>query len=190
MTLAAIREALLFSFRHPIVRAGIAGFAVSVILLVFVGTFYWLPAKGAEESLRIRVDDKRREIFNADFSARLAQVSGHAALQVEQIERKLNASATQATLVQNLAALARQHNVRVVSEAYEEGKTGDGYSTFVHGLTLQAPYPAIRSFIAGLQGLPTFTVVQRAVLGGTSSSSDVKVQLDMITYRKMEKVQP
>ncbi len=165
-------------------RASIAGLMVSVLLLVIVGLVYWWPARNAAENLGARIDDRRREIANADFNARLAQASAHAVLQVAQIEKKLDASVTQAVLVQNLEALARRHNVKIISEAYEDGKPIDGYSSLVHELTLQAGYPELRSFIAGLQGLPTFTVVQGAVFGRSSTSIAIRLQLDMITYRR------
>lgn len=185
MKLAMVKEAFLFSLRHPLVRRSIASLMVSIIFLVGISVFYWWPARDAEESLNARIDDKRREISNAEFRAKLARVSGRAELQVAQMERKLDASVTQAALVQNLAALAQQYNVKIVSEAYEEGEPEKGYLPLVHGLTLQASYPEVRSFIAGLQELPTFTVVKGAVFGHASGSSDVRVQLDMVTYRKM-----
>lgn len=187
---ASIKMDFLFSLRHPRVRASIAALMVSVLLLVITGYGYWWPAREAVESLRTRIDDKRQEVFNADFSAKLAQVSGRAAQQVVLIEHKLDASATQAVLVQNLEALARRHNVKIISEAYEEGKSKDGYSSFVHELTLQAAYPDLRSFISGLQELPTFTVVQEAMLGHSASSFAIKAQLNLITYRRTAGSQP
>jgi len=184
------KDDFLFSFRHPRVRASIAAFMLSMLLLAVVGAVYWWPARDAAESLRTRIDDKRREIFNADFSAKLAQVSGRAAQQVRQIESKLDASATQAVLVQNLEVLAHRHHVKIISEAYEEGKAKDEYASFVHVLTLQAAYPDLRSFISGLQELPTFTVVQEAMLGHSSNSSAIKAQLNLITYRRTAGSQP
>lgn len=185
MRLAVAKETFIFALRHPLVRRSIAGLMASIVLLVGVSVFYWWPARDAEESLNARIDDKRREISNAEFRAKLARVSGHAVLQVARMEKKLDASVTQVALVQNLAALARQYNVKIVSEAYEEGQLEEGYLPLVHGLTLQASYPELHSFIMGLEGMPTFTVVKGAIFGQTSGSSDVRVQLDMITYRKM-----
>lgn len=190
MISAAIRDEFFFSLRHPLVRASIAGLAVSLLLLLIVGGAYWWPAKDASESLAAKIGDLRRELSNADSSAQLAKVSGLAAQQLAQIEKKLDASVTQAVLVQNLAALARRHNVKIVSEAYEEGKPKDGYASLVHELTLQATYPELRSFIADLQGLPTFTVVQEAILGHTASSQAIRAQLNMVTYRRMAGSQP
>ena len=190
MMSVATKDIFLFSLRHPRVRASIAGLMVSVLLLVIVGLAYWWPARDAAENLSARIDDRRREIANADFSAQLAQVSGRAAQQVAQIEKKLDASVTQAVLVQNLAALALRHNVKIISEAYEEDKSKNGYSMLVHELTLQAEYPELRSFIEGLQGLPTFTVVQGAILGYSSNSLAIKVQLNMVTYRRTAGSQP
>lgn len=190
MTDATLKGDLLFSLRHPLVRTNIVVFVMSMLLLAVVGSGYWWPTKEASESLRTKINDKRREIFNAGFSVKLAQVSGRAAQQVGKIESKLVASTTQAVLVQNLEDLAHRHNVKIISEAYEEGKSNEGYSSFVHELTLQAAYPDLRSFISGLQKLPTFTIVQEAMLGRSSNSHAIKAQLNLITYRRMADSQP
>lgn len=185
MRLAAAREEVLFSLRYPLVRRSLAGLIASIILLAGVAALYWWPAREAMGSLDDRIADKRREIADATFSAQLDRVSRNAASRVVQMERKLDADVTQAELVKNLALLAQDCNVEIVSESYEEGQPEAGYLSLVHGVMLQAQYPDIRNFIMGVQGLPTFTVVKRAVLGSVSDSEDVRVQLDMITYRKV-----
>lgn len=189
MRLAVAKETFLFSLRYPLVRGNIAGLMASIILLVGISVFYWWPIQDAEDSLNARIDSKQIEISNAEFRVKLAQVARSAEFKVELMERKLDASVTQAALVKNLAELAQQHKVKIVSETYEEGQPEERYLSLVHGLTLQAPYPEIRSFIAGLEELPTFTVVRGAVFGYASGSSDVRVQLDMITYRKITRPQ-
>jgi len=182
MTSAAIKDELLFSLRHPRVRASIAVFVGAVLLLV-AEVIYWWPTSVSAEKTGAEIEARRQAIFNADLNVQLAHASGLAVQQVALIERKLEASATQAILVQNLEALARRHNIKIISEAYEEGKTKDGYSSFVHELTLQAGYPELRNFIVGIQGLPTFTVVQEAMLGSVSNSPAIRMQLNLITYR-------
>lgn len=183
---AEIRDDFLFSLRHPRVRASIAALIVSALALLAVAAGYWWPAERAAASIEAKIEDRRREIANADSSARVANASELAARQLAQIEKKLDASVTQAVLVQNLSGLARRHNVRIVSQSYEEGKPKGGYASLVHDLTLQGAYPELRGFIADLQGLPAFTVVQEAVLGRASGTNAIRAQLNMVTYRRAE----
>ncbi|HXU92416.1 MAG TPA: hypothetical protein VFP33_02045 [Gallionella sp.] len=185
MRFATAKEELLFSLRYPLVRRSLAALMASIILLAGVSMFYWWPARGMEASLNEEIAGKRREIADAEFTAQLVRVSRHAMSQVAQMERKLDAAVTQAALVQNLGLLAQESNVKIVSESYEEGQPEAGYLPLVHGVTLQGAYPDIRNFITGLQGLPTFTVVKGAVFGLASGSGDIRVQLNMVTYRKM-----
>jgi len=133
-----------------------------------------------------QIEQKRRQAAEASYSAQLALISRRATQHVAQIEKKLEASGTQVTLVQNLATLARRHNVKILSEAYEQGKAKDGYMPFVHELTLQGGYAELRRFLIALQELPTFTVVQDAVMSRAGNAAVIKAQLRMHTYRKVE----
>jgi hypothetical protein len=189
MAIAAVREDFLFSLRHPRLRSTLLLLMTTLFLLVGTGVFYWWPARNSAEHVRTQIEDKRQEIFRLESSARLAQASGRAAQQVAQIENKLDASVTQASLVKNLAALARKHNVKIISEAYEEGKSEDGYTPLVHTLTLQAGYPQIRGLLSGLQSLPSFTILQEATIGQSPGGAAVRAQLSLITYRRTAGIQ-
>lgn len=180
----AIREDLLFSLRHPRVRFSIIGFAFLSLLALIIGTVYWWPMMHNANRLRAEIDDRRRAVASAEYNAKLAQTSGYAAQQMDMIERKLDTSVTQAVIVQNIATLARRNKVKIISEAYEEGKEKDGYAPLVHELTVQAGYSELRGFISGVQQLPTLTIVQEAILARSSNSSSIKAQLNIITYRR------
>jgi hypothetical protein len=185
MIMADIREDLSFSLRHPQGRFSIIVFAISMLLVLFVGLAYWWPITHTASSLKIEIEDRQREIASAEYNLKLAQASADAAQQMELIEKKLDASVTQADLVQNIASLARRNKVKIVSVAYEEGKVKDGFSPLVHVLTVQAGYPELRGFIVGLQQLPTFTIAQEAVLSRSANSFVIKAQLNIITYRRI-----
>ena len=182
----AYQDDFRYSLRHPRVRLGLLAALVSVLLLVAVAIAYWWPAWNGAASLKIQIDLKRRQAVEASYSAQLAQSSWRAAQHVAQIEKKLDASGTQVNLVQNLATLARRHNVKILSEAYEQGKAKDGYMPFVHELTLQGGYAELRQFLIALQELPTFTVVQDAVMSRAGNAVVIKAQLRMLTYRKVD----
>lgn len=184
MTFTAIKEGFLFSLRYPRVRLSIMGFLCSVLLGAIVGLVYWWPMIHTSNRLTAEIDDRRREIASAEYNLKIAKISGQAAKQIALIEKKLDTSVTQAALLQNMAELANRNNVKIISEAYEEGKTKDGYSPLVQELTVQAGYSDLRGFIAGVEQLPTFTIVQEAVLSRSTNSSVIKAQLNIITYRR------
>lgn len=184
--LEAYREDFWYSLRHPRVRTGLLVCAVTALVMLLVGAAYWWPAWNATATLKTQIEQKRRQAVEASYSAQLALSSRRAAQHVEQIEKKLDASGAQVNLVQSLATLARRHNVKILSEAYEEGKAKDGYRPFVHELTLQGGYAELRQFLFALQDLPTFTVVQDAVMSRAGNATVIKAQLRMLTYRKAE----
>lgn len=184
MTLFDLKADLIFSLMHPRVRATIVGFVFSASLALIVGVVYWWPVMHSVNRLNAEIDDRRRAISSTEYNARLAQISGLATQQMALIEKKLETSITQAALVQHTASLARRNNVKIISEAYEEGEAKDGYSPLVHVLTVQAGYSELRGFIAGVQQLPTFTIVQEAILARSSNSPVIKAQLNIITYRR------
>lgn len=183
MTLIELKEDIYFAFRHPRVRVGVAGLAFFGILTLVVGGGYWWPSIHTVNQLKSELDARRHEIARAEYTAKLQQVSSSAVLKIKQIEKKLDTPVTQATVLQNMEGLARQSHVKILSSSYEEGKVKDGYSPLVSELTVQADYSSLRLFIEGIQDLPTFTVVQEAVLNRSPSSSDIKAQLTVVTYR-------
>lgn len=188
--LVAVRNDLRFALKYPRVRVVSKMLGIALLVFVLVGLFYWWPTWYAANKLTSEIDDRRQQIIYAKTSAGLANAANHATQHVAQIEKRLDAAVTQVALVQSLAALARRHNVRILSEAYEEGKPKDSYSPLVHELTIQAGYPALRSFLAGLQELPTFTVVLDTNIARISNSTSLKAQLRLVTYRRVGGHQP
>jgi Tfp pilus assembly protein PilO len=185
MTISAVKEDLFFSLRYPQGRASVAVFAISILLMLTIGLAYWWPIMLESNKLKTEIDSRQMEIASAEYNLRLYQASSSAAEQMDMIEKKLDASVTQAVLVQNIASLARVKHVKISSVAYEEGKVKDGFLPLVHILTVQAGYAELRAFIAALQQLPTFTIAQEAVLSRSSNSAVIKAQLNITTYRRI-----
>jgi ribosomal protein S12 len=145
---------------------------------------FWWPTTHKANRLRGEIESRQRELASSEYTVNLAKAFAVADQQMSALEKKLDASVSQGVLVQNIAVLARQHNVKIVSVAYEDGKVVNGYVPLVHVLTVQADYAQLRSFIAGLEQLPTFTVAQEAILTRAANSSVIKAQLNIITYRR------
>lgn len=184
MKFSGLKEDFLFSLRHPQLRISIAGFAVSLLIVLFVAFIIWLPTIQSANRLRGEIESRQRELANSEYTVKLAKAYEVADQQMSILEKKLDASVSQGVLVQNIAVLARQHNVKIISVAYEDGKVVSGYVPLVHVLTIQASYAQLRSFIAGLESLSTFTIAQEAILNRAANSSIIKAQLNIITYRR------
>lgn len=184
MKLSALKEDFYFSLRYPQLRISIAGLAFSVLIILFVVLFIWLPTTQTANRLRGDIENRQRELANSEYTVKLAKAFAVADQQMSILENKLDASVSQGVLVQNIAVLARQHNVKIVSVAYEDGKVLNGYIPLVHVLSVQANYAQLRSFIAGLEQLSTFTIAQEAILNRAANSSIIKAQLNIITYRR------
>jgi hypothetical protein len=164
MRLADIKEELFFALRHPRVRISIAGFVISSLLALAVWAAYWLPIMHAADTVKIKIDERRAEILNAEYRGKLALASSVAAQQVALIEQRLDASVTQGVLVQNIAALARRSKVRVISEAYEEGKLNNGYLPLVHELTVQAGIQNYVNSFLGYSSCRSLPLFRRPIL--------------------------
>ena len=184
MNFSSLRDDFFFSLRHPQLRISMAGFAISLSIVFIVVIIFWWPTTHNANKLRGEIENRQRELANSEYTVKLAKAFSVADQQMSILEKKLDASVSQGVLVQNIAVLARQHNVKTVSVAYEDGKVSNGYVPLVHVLTVQAGYAQLRSFIAGLEQLPTFTIAQEAILSRAANSSIIKAQLSIITYRR------
>ncbi|MBI3560341.1 MAG: hypothetical protein HY080_01295 [Gammaproteobacteria bacterium] len=180
-----VLEELRFSLRHPRVRMSLWVLVAGLGLLVTTYGVYWWPAWRTTEALRASIAIRRHTLVDADFNNKLAIAAQRASLQIEQIEKRLDASVAQVTLVQQLGALAQRNRVKILSETYEEGKPKDGYTSLVHELTLQADYSTLRGFLLGLQQLPTVTIVQEATLERLPNSTFIKAHVRMVTYSRL-----
>jgi Tfp pilus assembly protein PilO len=184
-----IRDEIIFSLRVPFVRFSLMLFFVTLLLLISVVVFYWWPAKDSLESTNASIELKNQEILKAALNEDIAKTSNQAAKQIALIESKLDASSTQASLVKDLADLARKNNVKIISESYEEAKSVDGYTPLTHALTVQAEYSQLRRFISDLQDLSSFTIVREANIARSKDDSALKAQLHLITYQRSENQQ-
>lgn len=184
MNFSALKEDFFFSLRHPQLRISIAGFVLSLLIVFFVALIIWLPTIQNATRLRGEIESRQRELAESEYTVKLEKAVAVAVQQMSILEKKLDASVSQGVLVQNIAVLARQHNVKIISVAYEDGKVVGGYVSLVHVLTVQANYAQLRSFIAGMEQLSTFTIAQEAILSRAANSTVIKAQLNIITYRR------
>lgn len=176
-----------YSLRHPIIKIGVVMSAIAVITAMTVGALYWWPAYSEIQTLNGLIKEKRRQIIDEIRTAQIYEAYSSAAKQVAVFEKKLNSHAGQAGLVNNIDRLAIKRNVRIVSEAYDEGKEKDGYMPLYLDLTVQGDYQGLREFFLDVHTLPTWSFIEEASLSRLQGTEDlVKAQLRLITYHKVD----
>lgn len=180
----ATAEELSCAVRHPWVRLGALAAAMALVSLMFVAAYQWWPVHGDYDAIRDMLAQKRAEITRARNTALAVQSYDKVAPQVETLRNKLAFDGGQAKLLEHLEALAEKNGVIVITEAYEEGKVRDGFAPLHLRLTLQGDYAALREFIAMLHGLPSWTVLQEAMLARAGrETGEIKAMLHLVTYR-------
>ncbi len=171
-----------YVLRHPAVRSGAWAAALAGVgAAITVAT--WLPAHHRVGQLTQELTTKSRALREADASEKLLATYEQARAAVALLEKKLEYAATQAQLLEDLGRLARQHGVRIVSEAYEEGKKGGAQATLNAELAIRGSYAAIRGFLAATSALRTWSEIDEVVLEKAREPGVVNGKVRIVTYR-------
>jgi Tfp pilus assembly protein PilO len=172
---------LRYSARHPWARAG--AWACGCALVAAGAAFAaWWPEQREQAALEEAIVSQRRTLVDARRTEELARAYLQARKEIAALDRKLGHAATQAQLVQDFARLARRHGVRIVSETYEEGRGVQ--PTLSAELAVQGAYPALRDFVAGLAGLPTWSEVHEVRIESARGAKLQKGRVRIVTYRQ------
>jgi len=180
-----LREELIYSLRNARVRICLGIFAAT-LTLGLLAMIYWWPVWNDRQQLMQEINERRHALVEANYAEQVEQAAKHASEQLDKVEKRLEASVSQTSLVQHISVLAKKNHVHILSETYDEGKIKDGYLPLVHELTLHASYANLRGFILGLQELPTISIVQEATLEKASHSKLLKAQIRMVTYSRAQ----
>lgn len=173
---------LRYSTRHPWARIGLWVSAASSGLFVIVLAVWW-PAQHGQSDLEEKIANKRRDLVQTQQADELLRAYTQAEKSVVSLEQKLEHAATQAQLVQNFSRLARKHNVKIVTETYEEGRNAGTQPTLNAELSVQGMYPALRDFLRALSALPTWSEVQEVRLESAQGTGIQKGRIRVVTYR-------
>lgn len=171
-----------YSLRHPRVKQLLIASIVLALIAVLVAGFVWYPASAEMNKLRRDIELQRREAVNAVYAGQLSAAYEKAAQVLPELEGKLDHQFTQADLVTDLGKLAGKHQLKLLSQSFEEGKAKNGYQPLRVDIGLQGRYADARKFLLALQTLPSWIVVEQAAL--RREGGGVKVQLQLVTYRK------
>lgn len=164
MNIAETLTRMVNAARSPHVRATAMADVVLLVVFVSIVLAYWWPKASAEQALAAKIEETRRAVTDAMQANDVLSAYARATRATEAIERKLQAPVKQAQLVQSLAALARRHEVRIVSESYEEGRRQAEYVPLFLQVALEGRYAAIRGFLGEIYALPLWVEVEDARL--------------------------
>lgn len=175
---------VLHCLRHPAIKAGIIATLVSIALALAVVIGFWRPVHREAQTLMESIEAKRKETVNALYSAEIARTYADAAKRIDGLERKLNLPSPQAALVTHLSALAKKHQVKILTQSYDAGKELEGYKPLYLELGLQGGYASLRQYLQDLKTLPTLSSLQEAALNAQERAGEIKAHLRLVTYYK------
>jgi Tfp pilus assembly protein PilO len=182
--LQPLLDDLRYALRHPYVRAGGWINLALIVAAIAAAAVRW-PVAQQHAELTAFVDAKRKQMVYSMQAGEMMRNYRHAQAVVPRLEQKLQAGMRQSDLVDSLGRLARQHDVRVLSQAFEEGKARGAYSSLHVNITLQGRYTALRDFLDGLSSLPLWLEIQEAGIERAREAPDaVRTQLRLTTLRK------
>lgn len=185
MNTQRLRECGAFALRAPMVRAGLYAMVASALWLCASAGFYWLPQAHATQKLQDALERARARAVAALERRQTARLYIVATRRMAVLEKKMRMPHPQASLIGELAGLAQREHVEIAGEAYAEGAPdGRGaYRRLDCDLALQGPYGDMRAFLAGLQNLPTWTLVREGALVAVPGSiGTVKARLRLATF--------
>lgn len=149
-----------------------------------VAAAWWLPAQREHAQLERNIAARRAAIADAARAADVAEAQRKALASVALFEKKLRASAGQAELIREVAHLASQRGMRVISQSFDEGRAqGEGGALYLN-LGLTGSYPSQRLLLDDFAALPVWIeVVEAHVERADEGGGVVRSQLRLLTYR-------
>jgi Tfp pilus assembly protein PilO len=172
-----------YSLRSPAVRnGGYAALAAAFAFLVVV-LGWWAPAQHEYLALQQAIDLQRAATADAARSAEVLRTEHGAKQAVALVEKKLEVSASQADLIQGVAKLAARRGVRVVAQAFDEGRGQRNDAPLYMDIGLVGSYSALRGMMGDLVTLPMWAEVVEARLDRSGEGAAIRAQLRLLTYR-------
>ena len=177
-------ESWCYAARHPLVKTATVGI---LLLLITVGVElgYWWPANHEQRTLITRIETQRRATVDALHAGDVTRVYRAAKSAVGVLDQKLNASGGQSDLVKSLEKLAVTRHVKILSQAYEEGKAKSEHLPLYLDISLQASYVSLREFLVDIHTLSFWVEAQEMVIERSREHPGlIKANLRLLTYRK------
>ncbi|MFL6711823.1 MAG: type 4a pilus biogenesis protein PilO [Sulfurifustis sp.] len=160
MTVSRLLESIRYALRGRSARIGAAMDIVLAVIFLAILLVHWWPSASAQRTVQGQLDEERRAVTAAMRANDVASAYAGATRAIATIERKLSTPVKQAQLVQSLAALAHRHEVRIISESYEEGRSQAAYTPLFVQVALTGSYASVRSFLGDVGSLPVWLEIE------------------------------
>lgn len=173
-----------YSLRATTVRLALYALAAMAMVWAGVAAIWWLPAHREHTRLERDIAARRATIVDAVRAAGVAEAERKAQAGLPLFEKKLATHAGQAELIRDVARLAAQRGVRVVSQSFDEGRSQQQDGALYLNLGLTGRYVSLRRLLADFAGLPVWLeVVEAHIERAGGRGGQVRAQLRLLTYR-------
>jgi Tfp pilus assembly protein PilO len=177
-------ELLRYTLSSRTARSALYALAGAAVVCLAVAGVWWLPAQREHARLEQDIATRRAAIVDAARAAGVADAQRRALVAVALLEKKLGARAGQAELIRNVARLAAQRGIQVVTQSFDQGRTQRGEDALYLNLGLTGSYPSLRLLLDDFAGLPVWLeVVEAHIERANEGGSMVRAQLRLATYR-------
>jgi len=183
MQFAEAMAMLRYSLRARMARFAMYAMVAAAAIWLAVAAIWWLPAQREHARLERDIAARRAMIVDAARAAQVADAERKAQAGLALFEKKLAAHAGQAQLIRDVARLAAQRGMRVVSQSFDDGRSQPGDGALYLNLGLTGSYPALRRLLADFSGLPVWLEVVEAHIERGGEGGQVRAQLRLLTYR-------
>lgn len=170
--------------RQRTVRVSLVLALLLVLLCVVVWSVTLWPARAAHARLTADIRDLRGEIISAAQRTALQAAVTQATLELAQARLKLQQDLPQSELVARLSGLAAEHGLRLLDQAFEQGRPQGDYLALALDLALEGRYGDMRLFVQALDGLPVWiSIVDASLERSRADAGLVRAKLRLVTYR-------
>jgi len=183
-----MRQLLKYSsyyYYQPMIKSMCVLLLVATISLSGVMAIYWWPANQSYRNIEQKRVDLMRDVKHAIEAELITENYRASKATITELEERLESDTRQATLVNNLATLAKRNNIKITSESFEEGKKKSAYYPLYQDIQLEGSYASLRSFLLGVGQLQTWTIALETNMQRLHKQPGIiKARLKLVTYRK------
>lgn len=172
------------SSRQPKVRLGLLVLMVSFLSLI-VTLVYWVPLYTEYSNQWSEFQSLTDDIKQSKYKVGLFTAYKKSNLQVKEIEEKLALGFNQSNQLKEISDLADKYAINIVSETFKNEINGEGVSTLIHRLALEADYQSVRKFLTKISVLSSWTIIESIKIAKSlENEKQVSVQLKLATFSR------
>jgi hypothetical protein len=184
-TPASILAFCRYALRQPKVKRAAWAACLWLGLDLLVLALFWGPAAFQHHRLEKGIQDYRRSEREARQAVENSRRYEELVKRAANLEAKWETPVSQAGLIESLTRLCAKNGLRVVSQDFDVTPAKGGGQSFRQNLALVGSYSSLRRFLAGLEGLPSLTVVEQSRLERESEgASRIRASLQLSTFTK------